>query len=78
MRKLVHAAAAQSGGILPHGDGVLVHDAEQAVVLVLQSHPIPDGAHVGSQRQLTGGLYAAEDPFPSLLHIVHAPLRGYE
>ena len=63
LRKLVHAAAAQSGGILPHGDGVHVHDAVQAVVFVLQSHPIADGAHVGAEGQLAAGLYAAEYPF---------------
>ena len=61
--QLVHAAAAQSGGILPHGDGVHVHDAVQAVVFVLQSHPIADGAHVGAEGQLAAGLYAAEYPF---------------
>ena len=68
LSQLVNAALAQRGGILPHGDGVHVHDAVQAVVLVLQIHPILDGAHVGAQSQLTGGLDAAED---SLFRISH-------
>lgn len=54
-------AAAQVGGILAHGDGVHIHDAVQAVVLILQAHPVLDGAHVGAERQLAAGLDAAEN-----------------
>ena len=61
--QLVHAAAAQGGGVLPHGDGVHIHDAVQAVILVLQGHPIADGTHIGAEGQLTAGLDAAEYSF---------------
>ena len=61
LRELVDRAAAQVGGILAHGDGVHIHDAVQAVVLLLQAHPVLDGAHVGAERQLAAGLDAAEN-----------------
>jgi len=61
--QLVHAAAAQGGRILPHGDGVHIHDAVQAVIFLLQIRPVADGSHVGAQGQLAAGLDAAEYPF---------------
>ena len=36
--------AAQFGRILPLGDGMLVDDAEDAVVVALEADPIADGA----------------------------------
>ena len=35
--------AAQLGRLLPLGDGMLVDDAEDAVVVALQPHPVADG-----------------------------------
>ena len=65
--QLVDAAPAQGGGILPHGDGMHVHNAVQAVVLILQVHPVFDGTHIGAQRQLSGGLDAAENSLFALI-----------
>ena len=67
LRKLLHSAAAQVGGHLAHGYGVHVHDAVIGVVVVDHVHPVPDGAHVGAERQITGGLDAGEHGF-SFIH----------
>jgi len=37
---------AQGRGILVHGDGVQVHDAENTLVIVLNAHPVFQGAEV--------------------------------
>ena len=63
LRELLDGAAAQVGGILAHGDRVHIHDAVQAVVLILQAHPVLDGSHVGAERQLAAGLDAGEHHF---------------
>ena len=55
--------AAQRGRVLPHGDGVQVHHAEDAVVFLLHLHPVADGPQVVAQRQLARGLHAAEYDF---------------
>ena len=54
-------ARAQLGGLLPLGDGMQVDDAEDARVIVLQPHPVPDRAQVVAEMQIAGGLDARED-----------------
>ena len=44
---------------LPHGDGVHVGHHIIAVIFIGQSRPVADGAQVGAQGQVTGGLAAA-------------------
>ena len=56
-------AAAQLGGILPHGDGVHVHHAVDAVVVVLQKGEVPQRADVVADGQGAGRLDAGEDRF---------------
>jgi hypothetical protein len=53
----------RSAGILPHGDGVHVDDAVQAVVFVLQRDPVFNGAHIRPERQIAAGLNAGKDAF---------------
>ena len=48
--QLRQRAAAQIGGILPHGNGVHIHDAIKTLIFILQSHPVLDGAHIGAKR----------------------------
>src|SRR5213075_1173133 len=57
----VDRALGQGRGLVRLRDGVQVHDAEQAVVLVLQLDPILDGAEVISDVQLARGLDTGED-----------------
>ena len=57
----LHAAAAQVSGILPHGDGVHVHNAVDAVIVILQGGEILQRADVVAQRERTGGLDAGEN-----------------
>ena len=66
--QLVDAALAQQGRLLTDGNGVHIHDAVQAVKLILQCHPILDGTHIRAQCQFTGGLDAAENPLFLLFH----------
>ena len=54
--------------VLPHGDGVLVHDAVVAVIGLAELHPVADGAHIGTQGQFAAGLDAAEYDFSFLVH----------
>ena len=56
-------AAAQLGRILPNGDGVHIHHAVDAVVVVLQKGEIPQRADVVADGQGAGGLNAGEDRF---------------
>ena len=44
---------------LPHGDGVHVGHHIVAVILIRQRRPVSDGAQIGTQRQVAGGLDAA-------------------
>ena len=53
--------AAERGGVLTHGDGVQVGQREYAAVLLLQSHPVFNGAQVIAQRNGAAGLYGAEN-----------------
>src|SRR5207248_5845837 len=53
--------AAQLGGLLPLGDGMLVDDAKNAVILALQAYPVADGAQVIAEMQIAGRLYAGKD-----------------
>ncbi len=58
-----HAAArlCQGGRVLPGGDRVQVDDAEDAVVPVLQRHPVADRAQVVAEGGHAGRLDAGED-----------------
>ena len=44
-----------------------IHDTEQAVVIVLQLHPVFDGSHIRTQGQFAAGLNAGKDA----LFLVH-------
>ena len=52
---------AQFGGVLVHGDGVQVHDAENALVVVLDADPVLQRAEIISDVQVSGGLHSGED-----------------
>jgi hypothetical protein len=41
---------------------MVIDDTEYTIILILQVHPVPDGAHIVAKVYLTRGLYAAEDP----------------
>src|SRR6185437_11140968 len=60
---------AQLRRILPGGNGVHVDDAIEAVELVLQLHPVADGAEIVAEMQVAGRLDAGKDA-------VHAGHRG--
>ena len=59
--QLLQGAPAQQGRVLADGDGVHVHDAVDAVVLILKGDPVLDGSHIRAQGQIAAGLDAAED-----------------
>ena len=66
--QLGHRTAAQLRRILPDGDGMHIHDAVNAVIFILEGHPVLDGAHVRTQGQFAAGLDTAENSlFPSLV-----------
>ena len=46
--------------VLPDGDRVQIDDAEQALEVLLQTHPVADGAQVVAEMQVAGGLDAGE------------------
>ena len=53
----------QDLGDLRHCDGVQIDDAEEALVLTLQRHPVAQRAEIISQMNVAGWLGAAEDSF---------------
>ena len=52
---------AQLGGVLVERDGVQVDDAEDALVVVLDAHPILERSQVISDVKISGRLHAGED-----------------
>ena len=52
-RQGVQRRLAQLLRILAHGDGVLVHDAIDAVVIVLHVYPLTQRTHVVANGQFT-------------------------
>jgi len=62
----------QNLGIVVLSNGVVVHNAEEATVLVLQSHPVPNGPKVVAQVQFTGRLDATKDSFHGSLFVLLA------
>jgi hypothetical protein len=66
--QLAQRPAAQICGHLPHGDGMHIHDAVDALVFVLKGDPVFDGAHIRPKGQLSAGLDAAENPFLLAFH----------
>ncbi len=60
-----HGHVQGAGGQLVHlvrlGDGVIVHDADEALVLILERHPVLDGAQVVAEVQLARGLDTGKD-----------------
>ena len=69
LRELLEASSSEVRRNLPHGDRVHVHDAVQAVILVLQRDPVFDCAHIRAKRQIAARLNARKDAF-FLFHIV--------
>ncbi|MPM37082.1 hypothetical protein SDC9_83688 [bioreactor metagenome] len=67
--KQLQTLAAQVGGVLPHGDGVLIHHAVHGVVLVLQQHPVAQGSQIIAQGDFSAGLSSAEYDLLLLRHI---------
>src|SRR5262249_49351102 len=65
----------QLGRILREGDGVQVHDAEDAVIAVLFGDPMADGTEIIAQRRRTGGLDAGEDAWARRLLPARRVLR---
>ena len=56
---------AQVGRLVRHGDRVVVDDAEERLVLVLQLDPVLHRSEIVSDVQLARGLDAAEDSWTS-------------
>jgi hypothetical protein len=48
-------------GLLVDRDGVQIDDAEDALVIVLDAHPVLEGAQVVADVQISGWLHAGED-----------------
>ena len=67
LRELFQRPPPQVRGDLAHGDGVHIHYAVEGVVVVDHVHPVPDGAHIGAESQVAGGLDAREHGF-SFIH----------
>ena len=63
LRELLDGAAAQVGGVLPHGDRVQVGHEIIAVKDFGALAPVLDRAQVGPERQIAGGLDAGEHDF---------------
>ncbi len=58
----LEAVLAQLAGVgVVGGQRVKIGNEEEAVVLILQLHPVVQGAHVVAQVQLAGGSHAAEN-----------------
>jgi hypothetical protein len=53
----------QFGGLLPHGDGVQIDHAIDAIVAILQLDEALDGAEIIAEMQIAGGLYAGKNQF---------------
>ena len=52
---------AQLVGIVRHRDGMVVDDADDGRLLMLQPHPVPDGPEVIADVEFARGLDSAED-----------------
>ena len=52
---------AQFGRVLIDCDGMQVHDAENALVIVLDAHPVFERAQIVSDVKISGGLHSGED-----------------
>ena len=63
LRELLDGAAAQVGGVLPHGDRVQVGHEIIAVKDLGALAPVFDRAQIRPERQITGGLDAGEHHF---------------
>ena len=60
--QLGQGVAAQIRRHLPHRDGVHIRQHIVAVIFIGQSRPVADGAQIGAQSQIAGGLNTAENP----------------
>ena len=60
-RRRLQDLGAQLGGVLVEGDGVQVHDAEDALVIVLNAHLVLERAQIIPDVQIAGRLHAGED-----------------
>ncbi len=47
--------------VLPHGDGVKIHDAIDAVIAILQRHEFGDGAEIIAEMQIASWLHAGKN-----------------
>jgi hypothetical protein len=54
---------------LPDGDGVQIHNAENAFMRILHRHPIADGAKVIAKGWNAGWLNAGKDARHCLKHL---------
>ena len=54
--------ARSDGGVVVEGQGVEVDDAEEGVVVVLVGHPVPEGAQVVAEVEVTARLHPGQDP----------------
>ena len=72
--QLGHGTAAQFRRILADGNGMHIHDAVNAVIFILKSHPVLDRAHIRAERQFTAGLDTTENPlFPYFVFHASTP-----
>jgi hypothetical protein len=60
---LVGEASDAAGALVVAGQGVPVRDEKEALVFILQAHPVGEGAVVVSQVQRPRGPHAAQQPF---------------
>ena len=72
--KELNGLAAEGGGVLTDGDGVLIHHAVDAVVLILHGHPVAQRTQIVAQMEGAAGLDAAENDFFIGFHNKFTPL----
>ena len=78
-----HAGGHFTGGayefsrILPNRDGVHVDNAKQALVILLQRHPVANGAQIIAEVKIARGLNARQDA-PGFLTERCGPASGHD
>ena len=71
LRKLLKSPAAQVSGILARGQRVKIGHEVIAVELLGALGPVFDGAEIGAEGEVSGGLDAGEHDFSGFFHITY-------
>ena len=67
-RRYITDRLVQFPWLLPHGDGVEVHHAIDALMGILHMNPVEHGTKIIAQMQITGGLHAGKNPWSECGH----------